>query len=347
MNFFSNFTDGWKLFKDSFIFITKRPAFLFPIFFSWIIVSFVTLYLRYYWQAPANHLLGLFEILLFLILITYSICIANMVMLELLQSEQNKQFSLGKALRETIFNDAIKAIPIALIWAILWFILLILQALTSRRNSSSRAQPSLQDAAMTLGGVNSGSLSWSRLGLEMLEKVLRLISFLALPGIAWQDKRPFQALKESVDVLRSNPIQFLAAYTLTSITAGIMALPLILFLVVREHIPTPDFIWSVVLIYEGLVWSLSIYLEQMTIGLLYLKYMNGAQASAELSTPTSEILNDILNESAREISGANAAREQAANKAAPKNIVLVLKWGLIFCALLIFAMLILVKLSLG
>lgn len=354
MNFFYKFGEGWKLFKDSLVFITKRPVFLFPIFFSWIVVSFITLYLRYYWQAPVNLFLGLFEILSFLLLVTYSICIANAVMLELLpQSSQSEQFSLGKALRKTIFNDAIRAIPIAFIWAILWFILIILQALTEGRNHSSRAQPSLQDAAMTLGGMNGEPISWSRLGLQMLEKVLRLISFLALPGIVWEGKGPFRALKESVDILRSSPIQFLSTYTLTSVAAGIMTLPLLpIYVAAKEGIAISNFAWTIVIIYEGLAWSLSIYLEQMTLGLLYLKHMNIAQEDIiGRDTSTSEILNDVLSESVREMSGENAVREQATedlvNKEVPKKMVLLLKLGLIFCALLIFSILILSKLSLG
>ena len=43
----------------------------------------------------------------------------------------------GKAIKEAVFLDLIKVIPVALIWAIVWFILLIIRVLTSKKKGRS------------------------------------------------------------------------------------------------------------------------------------------------------------------------------------------------------------------
>jgi hypothetical protein len=264
------------------------------------------LYLRYYWQVPADHLISLFQIFLMLLLITYSICIANMSMLELLQqSERSEELSFRKALKETVFSDALHAIPIAIIWAVMWFVILVLQALRRRQQSASatQTQRSLQDAALTLGGMNGESFSWFRLGLDMIEKLIRLIAFLSLPAIAWEDKGAFQALKRAFQIIRENPIQFLATYTLTSVASGIMLLPLIpIWLAAKAGVHISDVIWTIVIIYEGITWSLTVYLEQMTLGLLYIQHVNTATSgSVSPSIPNTEILENILDKNNTEI----------------------------------------------
>jgi len=45
MAIFSSIGEGWKLFKDSFRFLFKKPIFLLPIFVSWIVFAGVVLYL--------------------------------------------------------------------------------------------------------------------------------------------------------------------------------------------------------------------------------------------------------------------------------------------------------------
>lgn len=324
MSIFSQFGDGWKLFKNALLFIIKRPIFLFPILLGWVTISSVVLYLRY-WHEPIS-IGNAWVMLPYLLLITYGICIANILMLELLQqAEKDQKFSLVKALRETIFNDAIKAIPIAIVWAVLWLFLLILRVLTSRKNSSSKAEPSMEDAAKTLGGVNSGPIGWSSLGISMLEKLLRLVSFLALPGIAWENKGPFQALGESINIIRKNPIQFLSVYTLTGVAATIMSLPLIpIFVGVKEGIEYSHLTWTLVLLYEGIIWSLSIYLEQMMLALLYqwhMKWVAAGEIGSLSSVPRPQILYDILGETIFSPSSIVASNPAPSPAVAPMPII--------------------------
>ncbi|MEA3342949.1 MAG: hypothetical protein U9Q92_02185 [archaeon] len=297
MGFMDSISDGWTLFKDSIKFLFKKPVFLIPIFFSWVVVASVVLYLRYYFEVPSSMELALFYIFLFMFIMTFSICIANIMMLEFMQQiESGERISFSKALKEALFLDLIKVIPVAIVWTIIWFIILILRALTSK-SRSGRGEPSARDAARTLGGAESGPFSWFGLGLSMLEKLVRMIVFLALPAIAWENRGPFSAFRKSIEIIRKHPVQFLTTYTLTGVAALFMAIPLvIIFYLDDAGMAFSTVFWMAVIIYEGFVWTLSIYLEQMSVGMLYLWHLkwirNGGTGKLD-SVPKPDLMDDV------------------------------------------------------
>lgn len=269
----SDFKEGWKLFKHSLAFLFRRPVFLLPIFMSWGIVAAVVLLLRYYWVFPDD--LGFGYLILFgigvMFVIAYSIVLANVVMLELIQQIQRQQpTSFSKAFLETISLDSLKIVPISLVWAIIWFLILIVKVLTSKkRENSNKPEPSLKDAAITLSGA-SNPFSWIGLGLNLFSKLVRMVVFLSLPAIAWENKGPFSAFKTSFQIIKKHPIHFITSFTLTEVAGLLMALPLIPITILGEmEVEPSDFIWLLVIIYEGIIWTLGIYLEQMTLALLY------------------------------------------------------------------------------
>ncbi|MDH7517209.1 MAG: hypothetical protein QHH19_02550 [Candidatus Thermoplasmatota archaeon] len=295
--------EGWVLLADSFRFLRKKPIFLVPLFFSWIFVAAIVLILRYYIYFGIPHSLEEFYLILLFIfliifLITLIICMANIVMLEFIQQiELGEKISFGKALKEAVILDSYKVIPVALIWAIVWFIILIIKVLTSKKKGrTSRPTPSPRDAALTLAGYNSGPFSWFKLGLRMFEKLFRMYIFLTLPAIAWENKGPFSAFKRSLEIIKKHPLQFLTTYTLTGVAAFFMAIPiLIILLMVRAGMDFPDLFWMGVIIYEGIVWTLGIYLEQMSVGLLYLwhlKWVKNGETGELSSVPRPDLLDE-------------------------------------------------------
>lgn len=299
MSFLSKLNDGWKLFSDSFKFLFKKPIFLIPIFFSWILIALIILYLRYYFEAPKD--LGLLLLIIFgvIFLITLIICVANIMMLEFMQQiELGKKISFKKAIKKAIFLDLIKVIPIALIWAIIWFVLLMIKFLTSKKKGrSSRPGPTPRDVALTLGGANSGPFSWLKMGLRMFERLVRMYIFLTLPAIVWENKGPFSAFKKSFEIIKKHPLQFLTTYTLTGITSLFMAIPLIIIIYLdKSGAAFSSLFWSGVIIYEGIIWTLGIYLEQMSVGLLYLWHIkwvrNGSEGELS-SIPKPDLLDDV------------------------------------------------------
>ncbi len=266
--------EGWKVFKDSVLFIFKKPVFLIPIFFSWITVAIIVLYNRYNFPELQSFWLVILYIYLMIAIMSFAIILSNMVVLELIQQiESGKPISFSKALRETFGLNLIKIIPIALIWALAWLLIVILRALTRKRRGSSKAEPSARDAARTLSGMNT-PFSLSRLGLSMIEKAIRMTVFMSLPAVAWENQGPLSAFKKAFQIIKKHPLQFLTSYSLT-VAAGIfMALPLVpIYLLDTAEIVISSSVWVGVIIYIGIIWTLEVYLEQMSVSILYLWHM--------------------------------------------------------------------------
>lgn len=290
---------GWIFFKNSVVFIFKHPSFLVPLFFAWVIFASIVLFLRYYWTFPHNFWLGLGQFLLFIFVIAYTVCLANLTLLELIkQHEEKKNLSFLDAFSRVISFDSIKVIPLAAFFAIVWFLIIVLRALTSRRKGGNEdAQPSMRDAATTLAGISDNPFSWVGLGLSLLEKLLRMTVFLALPAICWSGQNSFSAFKKAVSIIKQHPIQFLSSYALTGVAGIIMALPLIpIFTLDEAHIVIPNDIWLIVIIYEGLIWTLGVYLEQMNVAMLYswhLSWENEGSVGDLSNFPKHDLLEDF------------------------------------------------------
>lgn len=266
--------EGWKFFKDSILFMFKKPLFLVPIFLSWIVFVIAVLYSRYYFPEIEGFWMTILFVYILIVIVTFTITFANLVMLELMeQIERGQKTSLVKAFLSTIFYNLIKVIPIALVWGVIWLFLLILKVIISAVKKDKSAEPSVEDAAQTLSSMNS-SFSFWKLGINLIEKLVRMSVFLSLPAIAWENKGPFSALKKSLEIIRRHPAQFLTTYALTLAAGLVMAIPLIPISIMLElDITIPTAVWIGVIIYSGITWTLEIYLEQMSVGMLYLWHL--------------------------------------------------------------------------
>lgn len=271
---------GWELLIDSFRLLRHRPLFLVPIFFAWIIYASGVL-LLYFFYFPDTFWEAVLVIFLFLLLVCFIISMANIVMLTFMQQiEEKREVSLREALREAFIKDSLKVLPLSMLWAVIWLFILILDAITSRGRGARRS-PSLRSAAIVLSGADT-PFSWFRLGLRMLEKAVRMVIFLSFPAIAWENKGPFSSLKKSFEIIRKHPIQFLSAYGLTFAAIFILSIPLVpIAFAVEAEIELPAIVWVGVIIYSGIIFILNIYLEQMTVGLLYLWHLKWQKVGGE------------------------------------------------------------------
>jgi hypothetical protein len=288
MAIFASVSQGWQIFKQTLAVLKKFPVLAAPLFLAWMIMASVVLLFRYYDLSIGLVFLAVF-------IVAYSLSAACILMLELMQQiESGKNTSLAKAIGQFIGNDSIKAIPIALIWSVIWFIILILRAMT--RKDSDKGEPSVADAGRTLSGLNT-PFSWIGLGLDMLEKLLRMAIFSMLPAIAWEDLGPWQAAKRGSKVIRQHPTQFLTNYGLTAAAGTLMAIPLIPIAVLDEqHVSLPPWLWIVVIIYSGIIWTIEMYLEQMSVALLYLWHLKWEKAGARgdlSSVAQPDLLDDV------------------------------------------------------
>lgn len=303
---FQNIKTGWKLIQESVRVFKRYPKLLLPLLFVWVIYAAIILYMEYGFpwdglSAGAVCMVALAVIAFFTFLLSFS-CL---LLLELIQQlESGQPLRMGGALTHTILYNLIKALPIIFIWTVIWFLLLMIQALLSRGKKEESRSFTAENAARTLAGYQR--FSFSRSFFEALEKAVRMVIFLILPAIAWENLSFLAATKKGFLILRENLYVFVSGYVLTGLAASIIYLPptLLLYSADKFDLTLPTWLWIIAIIYLAFGWSYSIYLEQMFSAELYLWNYKWQKAKAraeqqglpipalsEISRPT--LLDDV------------------------------------------------------
>lgn len=289
---------GWQLILSTLKILQKYPLFLIPIIIVWAIYVPIIIYLKYFF--PWNSFsfgTDLGVVFLTLFIFSFIILFSCSIMLELIQQlETGKKLSLIGAFQETFSKNMIKILPIALIWAIFWFILTIIEVLLSKKKEG-KEKFNAENAAKTLAGY--GEFSLSRAFFDALEKGIRMIVFLILPAVAWEDISFTQAIKKGFRVLKAHLLEFASGYALTYVAAVIVSLPpAIIFELGTGRDGNPpliyfsDSVWTGVIIYIGFAWSFCMYLEQMFTANLYLWHLKW-EKKVELARQQNQPLPDF------------------------------------------------------
>lgn len=276
--------DGWILVRESIVVARKYPKLLAPLYFTWIFIAgcvLSTVFLRF--GNPYLFLVIFFAIV-------YSLVLSCLLLLELIQQlESGKKLSIINAIFNVAKQGALKALPIAIVWAVLWFILLIF----SPKKRDDDTEASLKGAAEVLSGADSPV----NIGLELLKKLMRMFFFLTLPAIAWENKGPITGFNQAFRIVKTHPIQFLSTYSITLAAAMFIALPLIpYYIAAQAEIVLPNWVYLVVIVYSGIVWTTEIYLEQMSLALLYLwhlKWLHNGETGDLSEVPQPSLLDSV------------------------------------------------------
>ena len=256
----------------------KYPKLLIPLLFSWIFYSGIIVYfnLIFDWKALG---LGATLAVSFSVVFSFSsiLCFSASWLLEMIeQIETGKPPRTGAALRETIKLNLIRTLPIAFSWATIWFLLILVDVLTSKRKSGSSANRELTIKNATNLLIGTGSdFSWTKLSLEMIKKLVRMLVFLSLPAVCWRDMTGLAAMKEGIQTARLHAVEFFAGYMLSGAMAALVFLPAALpaYLDTKGLIHIPESGWPVIFVYLAFAWSFSIYIEQMFTAELYLWHL--------------------------------------------------------------------------
>jgi hypothetical protein len=300
MALFTSITDGWHLFEDSWKAMVKKPILIAPLIFAWIIIAALIISVSAFVRLPNSPWLLVVYAFVLLFLISLIICLANMLMLEFMEEIElgHKKLSPKRAFSE-VGRDFLKIVPVASVWCIAWLMIWFTKLWSKKGRKKSAPNISPRDAADSLAGEGANPLSWWHLGLDMFEKLLRMYIFLTLPAIAWENKDAHSAFKKSTDIIRRHPIHFLTTFTLTGITSLFMVVPLIIVLALELATANfPPIFWVIVIIYEAIVWTLGVYLEQLSVGLLYLWYFKWEKkgSKGELTSVSKPDLLDNIHE---------------------------------------------------
>lgn len=270
-----------ELIKQSVILLGKRPSLLVPLLMCWALYAPIVLYFEFFFdwaQYPTSSVL----LIVLGVITAFSLIIgvSCLVLLELIeQIENDESASILNAFWSVIKSSFLRALPILLVWAILWFIIHVIQA-PFRRSSDKGEKFSAQNAARTLANMDS-SFSLSNAFFEALKKGLRMIVFLILPAIAWEELSPISATKKGLSILRAHKAEFATGFVLSEAVSIFTFLPaaIIFFVTDKFNIVLADGIWFGVIIYCAFAWSFSLYIEQMFAAELYLWHLKWVEAS--------------------------------------------------------------------
>jgi hypothetical protein len=289
MDLFERWQKSCALLRHSMNVLRAYPVLFVPVLAVWLVFAPAFLYLRFLFHWDRHGTWAQLGVLfLFITVLSLLLLLSCDVVLHLVRQFETGPPSLGKAVRDAIAKDAIHLLPLALIWAIVWFALVLVEALLSRENKDEDpAAETLdaQSAAEALAG--SGDFSFSAGFIRALQKGVRMVMFLVVPAIAWEGLGPVEAARRGVEILQENQAEFARGYVLTYVATFAAAIPaaLIFLLGSSRHgapiIAFPEWVWVGEIIYLGLLWSLSIYLEQLFMAQIYVWHLTWERAMRE------------------------------------------------------------------
>lgn len=252
---FEGIRNSFQLLKNSVAVLRAHPKLLLPLLTTWVLTAAAILPLIYLldWEsygleAALLICLGLFFIYTLLLALSASVLLE---MIEQIESGQGKP-KLIRSLLHTLRYNALKTLPVAFAWAVIWFVLTVIEALLSDEDSKT---PYFIERFF-----------------EGLNRAVQLVVFLILPAIAWDGLGPLKATKRGVSIIRAHKSTFLSGFALTWIVAAVAFLPVTVLALIFGQSDAEIPIWLLILaaVYSVLAWSFSIYVEQMFTAELYL-----------------------------------------------------------------------------
>jgi len=312
---FGGVKTGVELVVDAGRVFRRYPRLVVPLLVTWVCIALLTVWLRFFRPDldPGSLLVLTFGAVFLQALLLALSCSVLLEMVE--QVERGGEPSLGRALFDTVSENLLSMLPLVLVWSVVWFVLSVIQALAEDDDEPDDYSP--ENAARALAG-ESGSLLGA--GIDALKKGVRMLVFLILPAIAWEDRGFTGAVRRGYDVFRNNVAAVATGFSLTYLVAGVLFLPVGVLLEAANEglVSLTATQWYLVIGYSGAAWSLSIYLEQMFVADLFLWHTEWEQAVAaakrrgerpppmrEVPRPT--LLDDVASLEERKLPGGGSA----------------------------------------
>ena len=271
---FKSITNGMQMIGHSFAVISRYPVFILPLLGCWSLYAPLILYFKFSipWEQQSLTV-SLLLVFAAIFVLSSAFSIATLVVLEMIQHvESGKRPDLISAIGDAVTKNLIRALPIIVVWSLLWFFLTVLSALFSKRKNDGDSELNMESAARTFVG-NGGAYFSLRTLFRLMNKALRMVVFLILPAIAWQDCGPIEATKRGITALRTHLGQFATGFILSEGVAIVLSIPIGILLYFKGDHPLPDIVWSGVIVYCAFSWSFVMYVEQMFAAELFLWHL--------------------------------------------------------------------------
>jgi hypothetical protein len=273
---FQGIKTGSGLIKTSIGAFVKHPSLIAPLLACWAIYAPMVVYLKFFFQWDYYELSGqLFVLFIVIFIFSFILSVSCIMLLELVrQIETGSKPHILAAALSTIPNT-VKALPITITWAAIWFVITVIEMLLRQRcdDEDENAEFNAENVAKTIAGFEDFSLSAAF--FEGIRKGVRMIAFLIYPAIVWERKDVSSSVKKGLAVAKTHKAEFATGFVLTDLAAAVVFLPpAILFILSGKFdVEFPDWVWFTTTIYCGFAWSLSMLLEQLFTAELYLWHL--------------------------------------------------------------------------
>ena len=270
---FENMKREYELFGISFKAFKRYPVFMLPLFAAWLIIASVIIYMARYFVWD-NYLVwqGLLVILAAVFVCSFFLILSCSVLLEFIQqNETGKSFNLFKSLGETLTKNLLQVLLLSLIWSILWSLVTLVQALVLLAMSAKRTEDGRRDTTYSIG-IGAGIL----LILNFVKETVRMFLFIFMPAFAWEDLSLGKTFKRGWSILKQRREEIEKGSGLTLGASLLVVVPPIIMIMIHifSDFHFPSWAWVACLVYAGLAWSYTVYLELMFVAELYLWQMN-------------------------------------------------------------------------
>jgi len=252
---------------------------LVPLFFCWVIFAAGILFFKFNANFIEYSLALKFVIIFFFfVALSFLILLACSAILRMIFDIEahGSDPKLAPALSQSFLN-MLNFLPLSLWWSIVWFMIFVLSVIFSKFKSSAGREYNVQNAALTL--IGDGSFSLTRTFFEALEKVLRMAVLLCLSAVVWQNYTTKKAFRKTVTIIAENPSNFANNYFASYIVMIVLGLPISLMLYAfKNGAEISDTAWLIAIMYCAVIWSFEVFMEQVMMATLYMRHLKWEKA---------------------------------------------------------------------
>jgi hypothetical protein len=254
-----------KTIREAFRIFFNHPAFLIPLFTTWLFIASGIVYFKWYFNWGNYDTVGQFTIAyLFYFLVSLIVLFSCSILVELIEQDENgKKLNMLKAISDSLSNNIGHIIILSFIWSIVWFTLVILKFIFSKKDKNGDDEVSAENIAKTLNG--SESFSWTNFTFDALIQALRMIMFIIVPAFAWENRGFSKSFKRGVSIIGLRTSNFIEGFIISLGVQFIVYLPpsIMFYLNNKLNIEFHEIAWYICIVYTGFAWSFTIYVEQL------------------------------------------------------------------------------------
>ncbi|XMB86366.1 hypothetical protein RJG79_00785 [Mycoplasmatota bacterium WC44] len=288
--FYERVLNAMKMIVGAFKFFIKHPRIIFPLFFSWLVITTIYLYVYFEMDLTLDKSLPVDVALLYAFILIFTlniiVSLSSLILLELIeQLETTGKMSILKAIKEAFTKDLVRALPIIVVWSLLSFILFIIKVIIkgARKKLGVREEKSFSGKAAADVLSSGDGLGFSGYILRTMSKGIRMAVFTMLPAIAWEDKTTSKAAAKGWKVFTDRFIEMISGLFVTQLITIIITIPIgIIYYYNRQvGVEFTEIVWYSVVLFIGFTWSFGMLIEQLFTAELYLWYMKWEKAYNE------------------------------------------------------------------